>query len=409
MLDAVVIGAGHAGLAVSQRLAAAGLDHVVLERGAVGESWRAQRWDSFHLNTPNRMNALPGTPYAGDAPDAFEHRDDWVARLERYVREHALPVRTGTAVRQVRADDGGFRVVSDDAERRARTVIVAAGVLHAPKLPPAAATLDPAIARLTTGTYRGPAQLPPGAVLVVGSAQSGVQIAEDLLAAGRTVYLATGKVGRAPRRLRGRDTLVWMTENGWLDQRPADLPDPAMVRWAQPQISGVGPAGHTVSYRSLRERGVTLLGRVEAFDGTRARFAADLPAHVAFADEIARRLAEFVDEHIARRGIAAPPSDPDPANVPADPGTFSAPAELDLRDRGIAAVIFSTGFGADLSWLQVPALDADGTPRHTEGVTGVPGLWFVGLPWMRTRKSGIIWGAREDSEHIVAQVRAHLG
>lgn len=409
MLDAVVVGAGHAGLAVSQRLAAAGLDHLVLERGAVGESWRSQRWDSFRLNTVNRMNSLPGSPYDGDAPDAFEHRDDWVARLERYVARHALPVRTRTAVRAVRVVDGGFIVLAEDGEHRTRTVVVASGMLHAPKLPPAASGLDPGIVRLTTGTYRGPAQLPPGAVLVVGSAQSGVQIAEDLLAAGRTVYLASGRVGRAPRRLRGRDLLVWMTENGWFDQRPSDVPDPAMLRWAQPQISGVGPGGHTVSYRSLRARGVTLLGCFVACDGVRARFADDLPANVAFADEVARQLAAIVEAHIARSGIAAPPTEPDPANEPSDPRSFEAPAELDLRDRGITTVIFSTGFTADCSWLPAPAQDGAGLPQHREGVAGVPGLWFVGLPWMRTRKSGIIWGAREDSEHVVAQVRAHLG
>src|SRR5579859_2971647 len=247
MRDAIVIGAGHAGLAASRRLRDAGLDHLVLERGEVGESWRTQRWDSFALNTPNSMNVLPGATPDGD-PDGFEGRDAWIARLERYVRDQGLQVMTRKTVTSVERDDGGFVVdVAGDAPIRTRTVIVASGMVNAPKVPPAAAELDDRIGRLTTGTYRRPDQLDPGAVLLVGSAQSGVQIAEELLDAGREVYLATGTVGRMPRRLRGRDSLYWMREVGWFDERPEDLADPALMTAAQPQISGVGARGHTVS------------------------------------------------------------------------------------------------------------------------------------------------------------------
>jgi len=408
MLEAVVIGAGHAGLVASQRLRAAGLEHVVLERGAVGESWRTQRWDSFVLNTATRMNGLPGGSLDGADPDGFEARDAWVARLEAYVREQCLPVRTQMTVRAVDPAERSFVVtVADAAPIRARNVIIASGMVNAPKVPPLAADLDGRIASLTTGAYRRPDQLASGAVLVVGSAQSGCQIAEDLLAAGRDVYVATGTVGRMPRRMRGRDSLVWLTETGWFDQRPSDLPDPAMTRAAQPMISGVGKRGHTVSLRSLAASGATLLGRLAGASGTRLHFAPDLAEHVRSADESSRRIRDHVDEHIARSGITAPPSEADPADEAWDPGAFDAPAELDLADRGITTVVFTTGFRADLSWLQVPgAVDDRGAPIHDEGRARIDGLWFLGWAWLRRRKSGIIWGAAEDSAHVVGQIVA---
>lgn len=409
MLDAVVVGAGHSGLSVSRRLADAAIDHVVLERGEIGNSWRSQRWDSFTLNTPNRMNRLPGGPEAADA-DGFLGRDAWVAELEAYARAGSLPVRTHANVTSVEADQsGGFAVTVGGGETlRTRSVVVASGVANTQKLPPVAAAIDRRIEIHTTGTYRRPSQLAPGAVLVVGSAQSGCQIAEDLLDAGRDVYLATGTVGRLPRRLRGRDALVWLSESGWMTQRPEDLADPALLRAAQPLISGVGPRGHTVSLQWLGARGVTLLGRLESADGTRLRFADDLAQHVRHGDEISGRLRRHVDEYIARSGIAAPETDPDPADAPADAASFRGPAEIDLVDRGVRSVIFSTGFGTDYSWLRLPILGPDGSPRHEQGRAPVDGVWFVGLLWMRMRRSGIILGAMEDSAHIAADVAAGL-
>jgi putative flavoprotein involved in K+ transport len=406
-LDAVVIGAGHAGLAVSRRLAGAGIEHVVLERGEIAESWRAQRWDSFTLNTPSSMNRLPGGPEAAD-PDGFLGRDAWIAELEAYARQGSLPVRTHANVTSVSADEnGGFAVrIGDDEIVSTRSVVVASGIANTRRLPTAAAAIDRRIETLTTGTYRRPSQLPPGAVLVVGSAQSGCQIAEDLLDAGRQVYLATGTVGRSPRRLRGRDTLAWLAESGWMTQRPEDLPDPAMMRAAQPQISGVGLRGHTVSLQSLARRGVTLLGHLESADGTRLRFGDDLVQHVRFGDEISARIRQHIDEYIARRAIVASQTDPDPADAPADPESFHAPTELDLADRDVRCVLFSTGFAADYSWLRVPIFGADGSVAHREGRAPIDGLWFVGLLWMRMRRSGIILGAMDDSAHVAAQVAA---
>jgi len=410
VLDLVIIGGGHAGLAASHRASTRGLDHVVLERGRVGESWRSQRWDSFTLNTPNRMNPLPGSPYRGTEPDVFLTRDAWVARLERYVDQHRLPVHSGAAVTAVEREGDAFAVTTAAERFITRNVIVASGTINAPRVPAVAVGLDPAVFRTTTGAYRRPADLPPGGVLVVGSAQSGVQIVEDLLADGRDVHLSTGRVGRVARRIRGRDSLVWLTETGWMEQRPSDLPDPAMLRWAQPQISGVGPLGHTVSLQSLATAGVTLHGRLAGIEGTRVRFAPDLPQNVGFADEVAGRIRQHIDEHIARAGIIAPPSDPDPADEPvADPTRFVGTAELDLAERGIRSVVFATGFSGDFSWLHVPVIDDRGAPIHVEGRSPVVGLWFLGFPWLRTRKSGIIWGAVEDSAAIVDQVVARTG
>ena len=406
-LEAVVIGAGHAGLAMSKRLTDAGIEHIVLERGEIGETWRAQRWDSFRLNTPNAMNRLPGGPEHA-RPEEFLGRDAWIAELEAYARTGSLPVRTHanvTAVAAARKD--GFDVaVGSDEIVHTRSVIVASGIANAKKLPPAATEIDRHVEVLTTGTYRRPSQLPPGAVLVVGSAQSGCQITEDLLDAGREVYLATSKVGRAPRRLRGRDTLVWLAESGWMAQRPVDLPDPAAIRTPQPQISGVGPRGHTVSLQSLARRGVTLLGHLESADGTRLRFADDLAEHVRSGDEGSAKFRQHVDDYIARSGLDAPASEPDPADEPADPESFHAPTELDLADCGVRAVVFSTGFGTDYSWLRVPVVGPDGSIAHREGRTAVDGVYFVGLLWMRVRRSAIIAGAMDDSAHVAAQVAA---
>jgi putative flavoprotein involved in K+ transport len=408
VIDAVVIGAGHAGLAVSQRLAAAGLDHVVLERGEIAETWRTQRWDSFTLNTPNVMNVLPGTT-APATPDVFWTTATWIGQLERYARECKLPVRTHTEVTRLERDDGTFTVSTSTGETiRTRSVVVASGTQNVPKLPALAREIHPSIRILTTATYKRADQLPAGAVLVVGGAQSGCQIAEDLLDAGREAYMSTSKVGRLPRRIRGADAMVRLGAAGWLAQRPEELPDPAVTRWAQPQISGIGPTGHTVSYQSLTARGVTLLGHLEAASGTQLRLADDLTANMRFADERSAAFKKIVDDHLARMGTDVA-TEPDAADEPvADPSRYTSPSEIDLRDRGISTVIFSTGFTGDLSWLRVPAVDDRGAPVHAEGRSPVGGLWFVGIPWMRSRSSGIIPGAADDSAFVVEGIREQV-
>lgn len=410
MLDAVVIGAGHAGLAVSYRLAQAGVEHVVLERGEVGETWRTQRWDSFTLNTPDALNVLPGgEPKTG--PDTFMVSAPWIAELDRYVRTHSLPVRTRCAVTAVEQDaPGTFRVATATGETiRARSVVVASGVLNVATVPAPVRGLDRRVGLLAAASYRRAADLAPGAVLVVGAAQSACQIAEDLLEAGRDVSIASSRAQRFPRRYRGRDILGWLWDMRWFHVRPRDLTDPAMMRWTNPQVSGTGPHGHTVSYQSLAARGVTLLGRLEATDGTRMRFGDDLAVNIRFADERSAAFRRSVDEHVAALGIDAAAPEADPADEPvADALRYEGPREIDLLERGITTVIAATGFHGDFSYLRLPILDERGVPTHVEGRTPVDGLWVVGLPWLRMRGSGVIALSAEDSAFICEQVVARL-
>jgi putative flavoprotein involved in K+ transport len=334
----------------------------------------------------------------------------WIGQLERYARECKLPVRTHTAVTRVeRGEPGTFTVSTSTGETiHARTVVIASGTQNVPKLPALAREIHPSIRVLTTATYKRADQLSADAVLVVGGAQSGCQIAEDLVDAGRDVYISTSKVGRMPRRMRGADSMIRLAAAGWLAERPEDLPDPAMMRAAQPQISGIGPLGHTVSYQSLAARGVTLLGHLEGASGTRLRFADDLAANMRFADERSAAFKKIVDDDLARTGTDVA-TEPDPADEPvADPSRYTSPSEIDLRDRGISTVIFSTGFSGDLSWLRVPAVDDRGAPVHAQGRSPVDGLWFIGIPWMRFRSSGIIPGTADDSAFVVEGIRQQL-
>ncbi len=414
-LDAIVVGAGQAGLAVASFLKEDGRDFLVLEQGRVGETWRSQRWDSFRLNTPNWMNALPGQGL-GDRPgDGFSTHHDLVRGYERYVASRALPVTTEVAVTAVEhaGAKAGFlvsgRSVGEMASWRARTVIVATGIQRVPKVPPVGRDLPPGVVQLHSSEYRAADRLPPGAVVVVGCAQSGCQVAEDLLAAGRTVYLCASKVARAPRRYRGRDITEWWAEIGFFDQTVADLPDPAMRFAAQPQVSGVGPLGHTVSLQQLARDGVRLLGRVVGLGGGRLALDHRLGEYVRFADQRSETFKRDIDAAIVRSGGSLPPDEPDPADAPA-PELYDAtgPEHLDLRAAGVGAIVWCTGVTGDFGWLPQSTLDDRGLPLHRAGESGVPGLYLVGLPWLRRRKSGILFGMAEDAERVAERLGRHL-
>jgi putative flavoprotein involved in K+ transport len=415
MFEAVVIGGGQAGLGASYHLARRGIEHIVLERGRVAESWRSQRWDSFVLNTPNWMNRLPGEADAIEPRDAFLSRDAYVARLQGYAEVHRLPVRTGTVVTRVSAspDDGGFVLSAEDengsVDIETRCLIVASGVQRVPRIPAIATSLPDGIQQEHAGAYRRAADLPTGAVLVVGSAQSGVQIAEDLLDAGRTVYMCTSAVGRLRRRYRGRDTFEWLVEGGFYDVPLDRLPDP-QVRFArQPITSGVGRLGHTVSLQSLAARGVVLLGRPTAIEGDRLLLDDTVGANISFGD---RKSAEFnlaTDDMIRTAGIEPPAVEPDPADAPhPDPLSVRWPRELDLDAVAVGTVVWATGFGGDLGYLSGPLLGQHDTPVHERGVANVPGIYFLGFPWLWTRKSGIILGVDEDAAFVVDRVAERL-
>jgi putative flavoprotein involved in K+ transport len=404
-VNTVVVGAGQAGLAVSGLLVQRGVTHVVLERGRVGESWRSQRWDSFALNTPNWSNQLPGDGMADRGPDEFAERDEFVEFLETYGSSRVLPIREHTEVTSVRRlPTGTFRVETDGGSFGASNVVVCSGSMSTPRLPEMASDLDGTIANFSAATYRNAAELAPGAVVVVGSGQSGCQIVEDLLAAERTVYLCVSKVARIPRRYRGRDILSWWDEMGFLDVAVGDLPDPNVQYVAQPQVSGTA-GGHTISLQSLARDGASLLGRVEQIEGTALHLRPNVEDCVHFADTKCTEFKAAIDAYIEVADIAAPEAEPDPNEPPMpDLQGSNRLVQFDLKTAGVSTVIWCVGFGGDFSWIDHDVLGERGLPIHDGGVSSVPQLYFVGFPWLSKRKSGILFGVAEDAARIVDRI-----
>ena len=417
LLDTVVVGAGQAGLGTSRFLQRNGRKHVVFERGRIGETWLSQRWDSFQLNTLNTRNTLPGFPYDGTEPDGFWRQHELVAYFQRYVERFQLPVRTGVKVVSIEPADGAARfIVKTSADGKpeksvlSRSVVIASGIQQTPKFPPTRARIPDSIAQLHTADYRNATALPPGAVVVVGSAQSGVQIAEDLLAAGRKIYLCTSKVGRIPRRYRGRDVFEWNVDMKYVDVTFASLKDKSVSRATQSQISGVGRYGHTVSLQSLARRGAVILGRLLDVEGNSLVLSDEAAAHVRFADEFSQLRKADIDAYLARAGIAPPPLEDDPANMPDPQGECVSPLRrLDLHGAKVSTIIWATGFTGDFSWIHLPILDTEGGPIHVRGVSPVPGVYFIGFPWLNSRKSGLIYGIKEDANHIVDTIAEQSG
>lgn len=409
IMDVVLVGAGQAGLAVSYLLKRSGVRHLVLERGRIGESWRSQRWDSFSLNTPNWGNGLPGLEFHPEAVDAFGSRDQLVSYFERYASSFDLPVRQHTTVTALeRLSTGGYALQIEGETLRARAVVLAAGGMNRPRVPSMARRLSGEIIAMSAGSYRNAEALPDGAVVVVGSGQSGCQIAEELLALGRRVYVCASRVGRVPRVYRGRDTMAWMRDMGFFEVRVDELKDPSMQYAAQPQVSGTN-GGHTVSLQSLARDGATLLGRVLDIDGNILKLGSDLRECIVFADDKSQAFKAAVDTFIDREGIQAKAPEPDPGE-PALPGLKGSDRfeTLDLQSAGVGSVIWCTGFDADWSWVKVDVFDARGRPRHRAGITESHGLYFCGLPWLTKRKSGILYGASEDAVRIVEHIERHV-
>jgi putative flavoprotein involved in K+ transport len=404
ILDAVVIGAGWAGLGVSHALTQRGLRHRVLERGRIGETWRTQRWDSFRVNTPNSQTVMPGDSYVGPDPDGAMTSGEFVALLEDYAGRHGLPVETGTPVTDLVASDGLYRLTLPRGPLWARNVVIASSNQNCPARLPLSALLPPEVQQIDASAYRNASGLDSGAVLVVGSGQSGGQIAEDLVQAGRTVFLATGRVGRLPRMYRGTHFSVWMVLTGLIDVTRREL-------LQQGPIPGRGLSGalHTISLQSLSAQGVVLLGRLTGVDDGRLLFSDDAEAHVRHADEGSARLRSQIDVYIARNGIDAPRAEPDPAEeigaVLPNPPILS----LDLAARGIATVIWCTGFRGDFGWVRIPdVLDAQGQPLHENGFASAPGVYFAGLPFAISRRSGTILAIAEEAALLVDDVQRRL-
>jgi putative flavoprotein involved in K+ transport len=386
--DTLIAGAGQAGLALSRFLTLAGQDHVVLERGRVGERWRSERWDSLHLLTPNWLNVLPGS--AGhDDPDGFLDRDGFAAYLERYAASSGAPVVEHAEVRRMRRDGTGFRVDSDAGRWLARHVVVATGDCDLPRVPAAAAELPDGVTHLHTSRYRSPDALPPGGVLVVGAGASGQQVALELQRSGRDVFLAVGRHARAPRRYRGRDVWAWLALLGDLAQTVDEVRDPVAARRAPTFPLN----GSRLDLRVLHDAGVVVTGRLVGIARGRATFdTLGLAAELAAADHRMGRLLERIDAHIGERGLDVP-DEPHPDRVALPPG----PASLKLLRAGVRTVIWATGYRRGYPWLDAPALGADGELVHRRGQTVVPGLHVLGLRFQHRRSSHLIGGVGTDA------------
>jgi putative flavoprotein involved in K+ transport len=400
--QAIVIGAGQAGLAMSWCLGRHGVAHVVLERGRVAERWRSERWDSLRLLTPNWLTRLPGLVYAGPEPDGFLSMPEVVGFLDDYARIAAAPVETGTTVRRVRRLGSHYSVETDRGTWQAPVVVIATGYCDKPRIPAAAAGLPAWVHQATPSTYRNPDSLPEGGVLVVGASSSGVQLADELRSSGREVTLAVGRHIRVPRRYRDRDIMWWLDRTGILTKPVAKVADLAAVR-REPSLQLVGsPEGRDVDLEQLARSGVRLVGRLAGIEGGRVRFAADLHETTAAAEHRLQRLLAKLDRTATALQHTVPVE-----RVPSI--VLEAPATtLDLAAAGIRTVLWATGFRRDYAWLDVPVLDAAGEIVHDGGVTPSPGLYVLGLNFLRRRNSSFIAGAGEDAAELASDILARL-
>ncbi|HEX6663594.1 MAG TPA: NAD(P)/FAD-dependent oxidoreductase [Gaiellaceae bacterium] len=386
----VVVGAGPAGLAASSRLARGGCHHVVLERGRIGSTWRTQRWESFRLNTPQWGNLVPGE-FLDGRPDSFATAESLVAGLERFA--HGLPVFEGVEVFRAEKSGPVWRLDTSHGQLVAGAVVVASGFQNIPRRPDYADALPAEIEQLHAADFRRPGDL-EGSVLVVGGGQSGVQIAEDLLDHGHDVYLSTSRVGRLPRRHRGRDAFEWLRDTGQLDL-PTHQAEPAMITATPPQVSG-SARGRSISYQGLANRGATLLGRALGWNGRRLELAPDLGANVKFADGVSQSFRAAWDALAAARGDGDLDAHRDPADEPAeDLHHVRGPDSLDLGAAGISSVIWATGFGPSTGWLPKNALDVAGHPR-------LSALHVIGAPWLTHRSSANLYGMVADAERLAS-------
>ena len=394
----VVIGAGHAGLATSRCLSERSIDHVVVERGEVANSWRRERWDSLRLLTPNWQTRLPGSRYDGSDPDGFMTAAEVVEFVSDYAEASAAPLRTQTTVTSVRRTDDGYLVATDTGDLRCRCLVLASGACNVPNVPALREAVPASIECLTPMDYRRPDQLPDGGVLVVGASATGVQLAEEIHRSGRRVTLSVGEHVRLPRTYRGRDVLWWMDASGVWNERYDEIDDITRARrLPSPQLVGT-PERATLDLNVLAAAGVELVGRWAAVRDGQALFSGGLRNQFALADLKMNRLLDTFDEwarESGRIGDCAPPERFEPTRVPA-----SSRLSLDLTSGEIRSIVWATGFRPDYSWLDVPVLDRKGYLRHDGGVVDAPGLYAIGLPVLRRRKSSFIYGAEADARDL---------
>ena len=399
---AIIIGAGHCGLAMSNHLTARSIDHVVIERGEVANSWRTERWDSLRLLTPNWQTRLPGYAYAGNDPHGFMTVPEVVQFVQRYAEHSRAPVVTGTRVTRVRQRDGGYEVSTSEGSWRCRKLVIASGACNVASVPSVSTALPAEVTSLSLLQYKNPALLPQGGVMIVGASASGVQLAREIRASGRRVVLCVGEHVRMPRTYRGRDIQWWMNATGAMNVRYDALDDIQRARHLpSPQLIGT-PDHATIDLNSLRKSDVELVGRLVGLGDGKAQFSGSLANCCALADLKMNRLLAVIDEWVEENGLTKdfPAAE---RYEPTDAGPETR-LSLDLAEAGIDTVIWATGYRPDYSWLDVPVLDRKGRIQHDGGVVSAPGMYVMGLPFMRRRKSSFIDGAGDDA----ADLAAHL-
>jgi putative flavoprotein involved in K+ transport len=403
--EVLVVGAGQAGVAMSEHLSGNGVPHLVLERHRIAERWRSERWDSLVANGPAWHDRFPGLEFAGLDPDDFASKEQVADYFVAYAEKIGAPVRCGVEVTDVRKNTGrpGFRVQTSDRVIHARYVVAATGPFQRPAIP-AIVPGGAGLFSIHSSAYRNPAQLPDGAVLVVGAGSSGVQIAAELQQSGRPVYLSVGPHDRPPRRYRGRDFVWWL---GVLGKWEAATP-PLGAEHVTIAVSGAN-GGHTVDFRALAASGIQLVGRAVSYDNGTMRFARDLGDNIANGDANYLSLLGEADAYISRNGLDLP-EEPGAHVLGPDPESVTSPVlELDLGRAAVTSVVWATGFTADYGWLNVDAFDSDGRPRHQRGVSSEPGVYFLGLPWQSRRGSSFIWGVWHDAKYLADHIQMQRG
>ena len=401
-IDTIIVGGGQAGLSTSYYLKQYGREHAILEQADhSAKVWR-ERWDSFTFITPNWMIQLPGAEYQGDEPDSFMERDKIINYFEEYIKRFELPIRYGIQVVSVESNGNGYLVKTNKSDFKAANVVIATGMYQHPKVPHLSKNISTEITQFHSSEYRNPEELPFGAVLVVGSAQSGCQIAEELHQSGRIVILSVGNSGRFPRRYRGKEITHWLDDLGFYDKTADKLPSPN-AKFAG-SVHGTGKAGgHTINLHQFAKDGVILLGHIENAQDYTIILAPDLKDNLAKADKFETELINQIDEYIEKNGLDVPTEE---LPVMRDGYEAEEILELNLLSAGITSVIWATGYKFDFSLVKFPIFDEDGYPVQKRGVTQFSGLYFIGLPFLHTTKSGLLYGVGEDAAHVSSAIES---
>ena len=400
-VETIIIGGGQAGLATSYHLKQLGREHIIFEAADIpAHVWRDDRWDSFTFVTPNWMVCLPGAEYDGDNPDGFLPKEEIITYFQRYIQKFDLPIQFNTTVTEVAPIESGYQVTANGKTYQAKNVVIATGSFQKPKIPAYNANIPADVLQLHSGQYRNPNQLPAGAVLVVGSAQSGMQITEELVQSGRKVYLCTGTAPRVPRRYRGKEIFHWLRDTKFIDQTPDKLPSLKARLGGNPHLSGKD-GGHSLNFHQFMRDGVTLLGHMAGAQDGKVMLKPDLKENLARVDKAEKDLLTMIDRYIETNGIAAPQE-----TMPELQDGYSAEVitELDLKAANINTVIWAMGYTADYSLVKLPITDEDGFPITQRGITQYPGLFFIGMNWLNTRKSVTLMGVNEDVKPIIAEM-----